>query len=161
AGSNNTVGGTTAAARNILSGNNRAGIFVSGSSPTFIQGNYIGTTASGLAALRNASFGVLGGDTRNTPIGGTTARARNVHVGAIELEGNLTNGVTIQGNYVGTDATGTAALDTVLEAGVYVTNGVANTLIGGTATGAGNLISGNDFGILVDSTGSGTLIQGN
>ncbi len=69
----NTVGGTTAASRNLISGN-ATGI-VSNSS-NVIQGNYIGTNASGTSALGNLNDGVsLFGS--NNLVGGTTAGAGN------------------------------------------------------------------------------------
>src|SRR5207248_7367596 len=44
-----TVGGTTAAARNIISGNGRAGVTINGAAATgdTIQGNYVGTNLAG------------------------------------------------------------------------------------------------------------------
>src|SRR5262249_51135208 len=64
--SNNIIGGATAAARNIISGNGRlnvfAGVFIgSGGNPSGNQilGNYIGTDISGLAALGNANSGII------------------------------------------------------------------------------------------------------
>ena len=56
----NTVGGTTAAARNVISGNGDRGIYFDGTpaSGNLIEGNYIGTTADGLHALGNHFYGV-------------------------------------------------------------------------------------------------------
>src|SRR5262249_40878243 len=48
-----TIGGTTPAARNLISGNNGYGIYVS-SPNTLVQGNYIGTNAAGTAAIPNS-----------------------------------------------------------------------------------------------------------
>src|SRR5205807_10352366 len=56
---NNTVGGTTAGARNVISGNNGTGIWLEGTSGSQVQGNFIGTNASGTAALGNLQSGVL------------------------------------------------------------------------------------------------------
>ena len=73
-------------------------------------------------------------------IGGTTASARNV------ISGNAANGLrigignTVQGNFIGTDVTGTAALGNG-ESGIAVL-GSAN-VIGGSVTGARNVISAN------------------
>jgi hypothetical protein len=51
--SNNTIGGATAAARNVVSGNASNNVFLN--DPTItgnkIQGNYIGTNAAGTAAI--------------------------------------------------------------------------------------------------------------
>ena len=80
-------------------------------------------------------------------IGGTTAAARNVISGngngGIEIGGNAN---VVQGNFIGTNAAGTAAVPNRAE---YRSSDSASTdnLIGGTAAGAGNLISGNQFGV--------------
>jgi hypothetical protein len=60
-GPNNTVGGTTAAARNIISANHNPGVSLIGAVTTgnLIEGNYIGTDVSGKAGLGNSNFGVL------------------------------------------------------------------------------------------------------
>jgi titin len=58
------------------------------------------------------------------------------------LFGVGTFGNFIQGNYIGTDVTGTKALGNVQD-GIVLQN-VINNQIGGSATGAGNLISGNN-----------------
>jgi titin len=84
---NNTVGGLTAAARNVISGNGQAntnyghGIYVSEPQTTnnFIQGNYIGVDASGVMPAGNRGYGVLisNGATGNY-VGGASPAARNV-----------------------------------------------------------------------------------
>jgi trimeric autotransporter adhesin len=72
----NTIGGTTPAARNIISGHSFSGVEVGGGS-NLVQGNYIGTTADGNAALGNGVFGVLASGPNNA-IGGTVVGAGNV-----------------------------------------------------------------------------------
>jgi CSLREA domain-containing protein len=152
---NNNIGGTTAGARNIIS-DNGIGIFISGGTDNKIQGNYIGTNAAGDARLGN-NQGVVLSNTPNNTIGGTTAAARNI------ISGNGTWGVLIsdpdstdnkvQGNYIGTDVTGTVTdpdgtpnngdeLGNGLN-GVVIRTGAANNIIGGTKATAGNIISGN------------------
>jgi hypothetical protein len=146
---NNLIGGTTPAARNVISGNGSQGIFVGTSaSRNIIQGNFIGTNANGDAALSNNFGGVycggLGGDT----IGGTVAGARNVIAGNLNQSGISVQGVgapsfpgaTIQGNFIGTDVTGSVALGNFF--GIWL-NFAPNNIIGGTVSGARNVISGN------------------
>src|SRR4030095_6600236 len=57
---NNTVGGTTLSARNLISGNGGAGIRILGVSSTgnVVRGNFIGTNSSGVADLGNGTNGV-------------------------------------------------------------------------------------------------------
>ena len=143
-GANHTVGGTTAGARNVVSGNGGAGILILADSCT-VRGNYFGTNAAGTAAIGNGASGILinGGD--NNTIGGTTAAARNVIAGngnggvriAFSADGN-----TVQGNFIGTDVNGTTGLGNgVGFAGVVVFGSSINDSVGGTAAGAGNLIA--------------------
>ncbi len=66
----------------------------------------------------------------------------------------------VRGNYIGTDATGTYAIGNT-GAGIDVASSNGNT-IGGTAAGAGNLVSGDGtFGVRVTGTSSGNAILGN
>jgi CSLREA domain-containing protein len=167
--SDNVVGGTQASTRNIISGNDSAGVHIDTASSTgnLVQGNYIGTDITGTLALGNVYEGVfIGGGTSKNGVGGAEAGAGNL------ISGNNGNGVTIadsgttgnmvQGNYIGTDITGTVALGNS-DKGVLVVAGAVDNLIGGTFTGAGNIISGNgDFGVLIGYDGtSGNQVQGN
>jgi hypothetical protein len=156
---NETIGGTTAAARNIISGNNWGVGLDTPDSGTVIEGNYIGTNAAGTAAVGNTRYGVWSWGNHDT-IGGTTAAARNI------ISGNATDGIllnntaaseSVQGDYIGTNAAGTAAVAN----GNGVELGVSGLVIGGTASGARNIISGNTTdGVKIDSGVSG-LVQGN
>jgi len=161
---NNLVGGPTASTRNLISGNVE-GVTIVGATATgnLVQGNYIGTNASGNAAIPNGT-GILLLAPDNT-IGGVGEGAGNV------ISGNLANGVdlfgenatenTLQGNLIGADATGTIALGNG-ENGVALFSSATDNLIGGTQEGARNILSGNAFGILVaDLSVTGTQIQGN
>src|SRR5439155_22261388 len=67
-------------------------------------------------------------------------------------------GITIQGNYIGTDITGSNALPNASR-GMFVSTN--NTIIGGTAAGAGNVISANVDGIDIANSSTGNLIRGN
>jgi photosystem II stability/assembly factor-like uncharacterized protein len=76
----NTIGGTTAAARNVLSANGGSGVEISGGGDlgNLVEGNYIGTDATGTAALGNGGNGVLITTASNNTVGGTAAGAGNV-----------------------------------------------------------------------------------
>src|SRR5262249_12250360 len=103
-GSGNTIGGTVAAARNVISGNKNSGIVISVGS-NLIQGNYIGTDDSGAKALGN-QMGMSISGTNNT-VGGTVAGTRNLISGNQGDGINVTGtGTVILGNFIGTDATG-------------------------------------------------------
>ena len=167
----NTIGGTSAGARNVISGNTRDGIVIDedddvtmiGTRNNLVQGNYIGLAANGTAVLSNQREGIqiFGGASSNI-IGGTVAGAGNVISGnngdGIIINGS--NGMVIQGNYIGTDYNGAAAKPNG-NAGVYIFNGSQNTIVGGTTVAARNIISGNT-GDGLDLNGVGnTTVRGN
>jgi titin len=164
--SNNTIGGTTATARNVISGNQSDGIEISNPATTgnLVQDNYIGTDASGTSALGNGNYGVWVSDSPNNRIGGTSGAARNIvsaNAHGIVFEGSAATGNLVQGNYIGTNATGTLPLGNRFH-GVVFTEGPSDNVVGGTAPGALNLISGNGSqGIVISSILGGILLQGN
>ncbi len=161
---NNTIGGTGAGDGNVISGNNLNGISITGTSTgTVIQGNAIGTNAAGTAAVANTLNGVRIGGASGHTIGGMVAGAGNLISGnsqaGVKLEANANNNM-VQDNFIGTDINGTMALGNTLD-GVLIEDSSNNT-IGGTAAGAGNLISGNDRnGILLAFGPNANIIQGN
>jgi len=141
------------------------GILVSGNGGNVIAGNYVGIDITGTVALANASNGIEI-DSANNLIGGTSVPARNVVSGNLGLGGIAISGITasgnfVQGNYIGTDVTGTAAIPN-FGRGIVI-KGSPNNLIGGTAPGTANLISGNrSSGVRVYVSGAdGNVIQGN
>ncbi len=163
------IGGTTAGAGNVISGNATVGVYVGDQTQlTTIQGNYVGTNAAGGSAVPNARDGIFvappgGGEAAPTgvTIGGTAAGAGNV------ISGNAANGVdvdgaaagdVVEGNRIGTDATGMLPLGNAFN-GVYDQGyGTAGLQVGGTAAGAGNVISANTLdGIQVSSDGTTTV----
>ena len=166
--SNNIIGGTTAAARNIISGNARYGVdlFGAGVSGTLVEGNYIGTDGSGSVARGNTLDGVyIDAGAFNNTIGGTTAAARNLISGAtangILITGNGATGNVVEGNYIGTNAAGTSAIGNSLD-GVFITAGASGNTIGGTSAGTGDLISGNVVdGVEIFGAGTtGNVVEG-
>jgi hypothetical protein len=68
--SQNFVGGTTDAERNLISGNASVGISLDGPERIFILGNYVGTDASGTVTLGNGASGVETGSAKYTLIQG-------------------------------------------------------------------------------------------
>jgi len=170
-GANNIIGGTTAADRNVISGNSGNGIYIgSTGANNSILGNYIGTTAAGNVALGNQAEGINIDGASGTIIGGTVAGAANViaagGAGSGIREGiwiiNGASGSKIQGNYIGTDVTGTVNLGSTAS-GVSIGNSGApssNNLIGGTVAGAGNVIAFNGVsGVSIDTSTSGASVN--
>ncbi|HMW22773.1 MAG TPA: DUF4347 domain-containing protein, partial [Burkholderiaceae bacterium] len=172
--SNNTIGGATAASRNVVSGNVQYGVCISdaATSHNSVQNNYLGTNASGDAAVSNGGFGlVIDFGAANTSvldnvISGNTNASWSASRGGIYLSGN---GTTIQGNIIGLDATGTTVLGNGgggSTAGIFEAGSSTDALIGGTSAGQGNTIAGNTgAGVVVHSTGNirvlGNSIYGN
>jgi hypothetical protein len=120
-----------------------AGVNTSG---VVVQGNRIGTTSDGMTALPNGEYGVRVQDApEGAQIGGTEPGQGNLISGnalsGVGIFGAATAGVVVEGNRIGTNADGTAAVPNG-STGVEI-NGPSGNLIGGTAPGAGNLISGN------------------
>jgi CSLREA domain-containing protein len=164
--SQNVVGGTSDSARNIVSGNGGHGVVSTGTNATGnrLQGNYIGVDATGATALGNQGRGIVIEDAPENKIGGPTAAARNIVSGnfsGITIVGSSATGNRVEGNFIGADVTGTVALSNV-HSGVNLDNAPAN-IIGGTAAGAGNLISGNSVhGVDIGGAGStGNRVEGN
>ena len=152
AGTGVVVGGTTAAARNIISGNQEYAIGVGGN--LLVQGNYLGLDSSGTGLLANTGGGpqsnIYIGGTDNT-IGGPTTSARNVIAGSntgILMFFNANNN-KIQGNYIGTNYSGNVQSGFGGPVDGVAVIGGQNNLIGGTAEGEGNVIAGNGSGVIL------------
>ncbi|PYJ01460.1 MAG: hypothetical protein DME25_18065, partial [Verrucomicrobia bacterium] len=77
--SGNVIGGTNPADRNVISANGDTGVYLLGASGNAVQGNYIGTTATGTLDLGNGNNGIaLNNNTTASLIGGATTAARNL-----------------------------------------------------------------------------------
>jgi hypothetical protein len=151
-----------------------AGIHITGPGATgnWIYGNFLGTDPTGTQAL-SSSEGVLidAGATQNligtNGDGVNDTAKRNLLSGnlfaGVQITGQGTSNNAVAGNFIGTDVTGTIALGTQLTVGVQIDSGAASNTIGGTAAGAGNVISGNaGLGVFINGAGSpGNLVQGN
>lgn len=153
--SNNIIGGPTAEAGNLISGGNRIGLVIIDSDSNQVMGNFIGTDRTGTHDLGNGTDGIVVGlGSAYNIIGGTSATERNV------ISGNDLSGVRIfeansagnriEGNFIGTDLTGTLDLGNNTD-GVGLYEGAHHNTIGGTALGAGNTIAFNFKGIWLSS----------
>ena len=154
---------------NLVSGNTGHGINLSqaGNSST-VQGNFVGTDVTGLAPLGNGNYGIVIFNGNGHFIASNVVSGNFVGVGM-----NAGPAVVIQGNFIGTDAAGLAAIPNEF-GGVGTFNGGDGAQIGGAAGAAGtpcvfpcNLISGNSgFGIVLGTGGSSIgqdhdVVQGN
>ncbi len=134
-----------------------------------VAGNYIGIDSTGTLAMGNTGSGgiLINTNSNNNVIGGTTVADRNVISGNADgiLVTAVTSGAVILGNYIGTNAAGTAAIPNGISIEVFGTNttigGTSGTTPGGPCTGACNLISGNQTGPALESSSSGAQILGN
>ncbi len=168
--SSNLIGGVDATNRNLISGNALGGIYVLNSSATgnTIQGNYIGTDSTGVKRLPNTNNGILISAATGNLIGGTTNGARNLISGnsqsGIYFLDNA-NGNSVQGNFIGVNLAGTAALSNAADGISFsaTSSGPKNNTIGGTHITARNLISGNgQRGVYISGgTTTGNLVAGN
>lgn len=155
------IGGSNPAARNIISGNQHGGVSADAKS-VIMKGNYIGTKSNGTQALANGDttdglldFGVhlLARDGSQFVIGGDQPNEGNV-ISANKGYGlwlsnfwlyTGTAHLAVQGNMIGTNAAGTAALGNTSH-GIILENDddyVIDGVIGGGTDGARNVISGN------------------
>ncbi len=142
---------------------------LNGGSWNTIQGNRIGTDASGTLSLGNSWNAIYLLNARSNQIGGTVAGAGNL------LSANGREGIylvdsswnVIQGNFIGTKADGSSALGNLLH-GIdlfYTSAGSTNNTVGGAAAGAGNHIAfaktQNYSGVRVRTGSLNNLISGN
>ena len=159
---NNTIGGTTTAARDVLSGNSLDGAQLSDSGPgNVIEGDDIGTNAGATAGIPNGRAGVTiqGGSTKNT-VGGTAAGSADVISGngtyGVWIVNGGTSGNLIEGDFIGTDDNGSKGGGSLANGyGVVINAGASSNTIGGTTTAARDVISGNTFtGVVISDSGT-------
>jgi hypothetical protein len=167
--SSNTVGGKVEGARNIISGNGLHGVKICNpwTDGNVVSGNYIGVDITSTEELGNALSGVFIGDGAQTnTIGGNIREARNI------ISGNSDHGVeichvetrrnTVSGNYIGTNSSGSSAIANGGN-GVFIHSEAQSNTIGGSESGARNIISGNTLcGISISGSGTdGNIVSGN
>ena len=128
-----------------------------------IEGNFLGTDASGTVALGNEDNAIVINAPDNV-VGGTTPGARNV----ISANGRVSlfiasAGNLIQGNFIGTQKDGLSPLGNLQGVGFVGFGGANDNTVGGTGPGEANVIAFNDIrGVVSEgSSGSGNAIRGN
>ncbi len=137
-----------------------AGIALVTGGNTIVEGNYIGTDATGTLARPNRTDGIWM-NSANNRIGGTTAESRNI-VSGNGWRGIVVNTATanvIQGNYVGLTASGLTALANGIS-GVELFNST-QTVVGGNGSTARNIVSGNVANGILVSGGTSNQVRGN
>jgi hypothetical protein len=158
--SGTVVGGSTPAARNVISGNDFDGVFDIFSNASLIEGNYIGTDKSGTKDLGNDT-GVHASSTSGTTVGGTTAASRNV------ISGNDNFGLFIAssrgtkalGNRIGTTASGEGALGNA-DSGIGIAGVASDNLVGdGTSAGSNTIAFNGAGGVSVTGSGTGNNVS--
>ncbi len=184
-----TIGGSVAGAGNLITGNANVGIELvgpqAGGSGTndVVQGNLIGLDATGnlvnvAGSATGNGTGIWVDNSPNDLIGDTSPAGRNVISGnsqaGIELSDVLSTGDRVLGNFIGTNLGGNGFPFNTSERapgqgiGVFINGGSGNT-VGQDATGANNVISGNEVGVQISGIaqsngqfiGSGNIISGN
>ena len=157
------VAGPPAAPANVIAGNDGHGISIRGSD-NVVQGNFIGTNAAGGQVNGNGGSGVVISKGTQNQIGGSVPGQGNLISGNAQMGVEVLNpGVEnnrIEGNFVGTDLAGTAAIPNKGH-GVAIHSEANNSQIGADTSGAGNLLSGNqDSGLYLGGVFAAT-VQGN
>jgi parallel beta-helix repeat protein len=165
--SDTLIGDDVAGAGNIISGSRTNGVGINkigafNAQNTTIENNIIGLDAAGTAPIVNLGVGIDVDNSSTTRIGGSTPLSRNVIGGnqnsGVRILSGATN-VTIEGNYIGTDITGTLDRGNIFH-GIQVIQ-ATGVVIGGASAAQRNLISGNNqFGIHLQDT-SDTVVKGN
>jgi len=166
---NNVVGASDPFSSNVISGNGQSGLVISGTTAVnnLVLGNFLGTDRNGTSAIPNNAYGVLIRDASDNTIGGPNTGDGNV------ISGNGASGVilnvgasnnTIQGNHIGVNEPGFAALPNGT-VGVYIRGGSTNNtidrnviagntdaqvLLVGLPT-TGNVLTSNSIGLGVDT----------
>ena len=139
-----TIGGPDPNAGNVIAGFDQGINF--GGSTTTIQGNTIGVDAAREAILLSGDVGIIVNASGGT-IGGGGAGEGNL-IGGFAYGVVIDGTATFQGNFVGTDPTGTKRLGNRVIGVVVSTGGQA---IGGIGPGEGNVIAHNGWvGVIVD-----------
>jgi len=179
----NTIGGTTPAARNELTNFNWIGIQILGPSANYnqVQGNFIGTDGNQNLAT-NGAVSVIIENASNNTIGGTVTGSRNIIDATVNGYGESIEIVddlgavspaihnVVQGNFIGTNAAGAVDIDPNATDEIGLDGDVVDTMIGGPTAGEGNVIaSASDGGITVNAftlgidgfSPTGTMIEGN
>jgi len=153
----NTIGGSSAADRNVISGNTWDGIWIgnAASNDNIVRGNYIGTDATGTVAKPNVANGIGMAAGTGTIVGGSAAGQGNVISHNNGLGVYLTSPVTIQGNLIGVASDGITPMANGA-AGISAAGGATDVTIGDTGTDS----SMPGMNVIAHNGGAGIRISG-
>lgn len=145
-------GGNTTIKGLVISNTQAASVTFSEKGNNTISGCFIGTDLNGTANQSETydGQGIVVDNVANVTIGGENPEDRNLIVGGIKIKGSNAANITIKGNYIGTDYTGTQDLEQS-EHGVQFSDSASNITLGGNNFSARNLISGNNRGVNVEA----------
>ena len=162
----NTIGGTSLAAANVISGNTDNGVNIgnTGESSNVVAYNYIGSDSANDTGLGNSTgilfFGDTNGGPTNNTIGPGNVISGNTYTG-LGIYDTGTSDNVISGNLIGTNNLGTAALAN--KNGVIIGASATANTIGGSTAAERNVISGNtNYGVEITDTGTdANVVAGN
>ncbi len=155
-----TVGGSTAADRNVVGANGGHGIFLDSATSSTVRGNYSGIGAFGGTAIANAIDGIaVDGGSGNTIVGNVASGNTSQGISLFGVSNPTTTGNVVRGNIVGTDAFRDTGIPNGGD-GIRVANGNGNT-IGGTGAGEGNFVHANGVDGVHLIGGSQNVVLGN
>lgn len=164
---NNTFGDTVSGGKNIISGNGQEGIFFDNADHNTLVGNFIGTNLNGTSAIPNGQSGIFIHNitSKHNVIGNGTSSGKNLISGNTLQTGIRifrADSTVISGNYIGTNAGGTAALANTQGIEIDSARGIilSNNLVSGN-TGNGIILTNNTIARIVSNVigtnASGTL----
>ncbi len=135
------------------------GVLITGAPYDTITDDYIGVTATGNVPAGNGYDGVhLTSGAQDDVVSDDVISANGGH--GVDIDGGSHNN-TVEGSMIGTNSTGTKPLGNK-DSGVYIENKSNSNVIGGTAAGTGNVLSGNMLrGVHIDSGSSKNVVEGN
>ena len=166
-GNNNVVGGAVVSKRNLISNNDDGVVLEGGATGNTLAGNFFGTDITGMVALENdasilildAPGNIIGGADHDAGVCNNSCNliSGSDFDGGVVVDDANADDLVIQGNFIGTNVLGTAAIANG-DSGVEIDEAASGILIGGfsdpgVCSKACNLISGNDeHGVLVDES---------
>lgn len=159
-GTGQTVGGVAAGAGNVISANGGAGVYATLASATVVEGNIVGSDATGTLALGNAGAGISFNSSDSVTIGGAVGNVIVDNDFGIFLQ--AANGASVSGNLIGTNAAGDQSLGNV--SGIRL-DGMADSDVAGnvvvSSQTAGIEIQGSDVRVHGNFVGTNEAIEPN